>query len=254
MRDSSIRTALGYLHTVYAAILVVFFAFIGTTLILPFGLLPRGDRERWASPVVRSFAWICVYIILMARPEIYGKEKLPRKRGYLVVCNHRSWLDVVLLLLATDSVGISKKEIARIPFFGLGGRIAGAIYFDRKNRASRGRVVSEAVSMMSRSANIHVFPEGTRTRNGRLSERVHLRLIEEAWKNHIPVVPACVWDTERTLPSGKLVVYGGRKAGLEIGAPLNPRDFPDATSYGKALWEQVRQMASVHGADQEWGE
>lgn len=247
-----IRTLLAYPHTVYAVLSAGFFACVSTLLILPFGLLRRGEREQWASPVARAFGWLCIHLVLFARPEVFGTNNLPSRRGYLVVCNHRSWLDVLLLVWATDSIGISKREIGWIPFLGLGGKIAGAIFFDRRDRNARAHVVTEALSMMSRNANIHVFPEGTRTRNGALAERVHLRLIIEAWNHNIPVVPACVWDTEKTLPSGRWLVFGGRKAGLEIATPPNPRDFPDGATYAHAVWDCVRALAKQHGADQEW--
>jgi 1-acyl-sn-glycerol-3-phosphate acyltransferase len=247
-----IRTLLAYVHTVYAVLLAGFFAFACTLLILPLGLLRRGEREQWASPVARAFGWLCIHLVLFARPEVIGSNHLPTRRGYLVVCNHRSWLDVLLLVWATDSIGISKREIGWIPCLGLGGKIAGAIFFDRRDRDARANVVAEALSMMSRNANIHLFPEGTRTRSGALAEKVHLRLIAETWKHNIPVVPACVWETENTLPSGRWLVFGGRKAGLEIATPPNPRDFSDGQSYAQAVWDCVRAMALRHGAHQEW--
>ena len=225
---------------------------MSTLLLLPLGLLRRGEREQYASPIARAFGWACIHLVLFARPEVIGRSNLPSRRGYLVVCNHRSWLDVLLLVWATDSIGISKREIGWIPFLGQGGRIAGAIFFDRRDRESRANVVTEATSMMSRNANIHVFPEGTRTRNGALAERVYLRLIAEAWNRKIPVVPACVWETENTLPSGRLLVFGGRKAGREIATSPNPLNFPDGQSYAVAVWDCVRAMAGRHGADQAW--
>jgi 1-acyl-sn-glycerol-3-phosphate acyltransferase len=168
-----------------------------------------------------------------------------------VICNHRSWLDVAMLVYATDSIGISKKEISYIPFIGQAGWIVGAIYFDRKDRSSRAKVVEEALDMMSKGANIHLFPEGTRTRNGRLSAKVHLRLVEAAWARGIPVVPACTWKTEKSLPAEKLWAWPG-SPGLEVGPPLLPAHFADAASFGKAAWEKVVELARLHESDQEW--
>jgi 1-acyl-sn-glycerol-3-phosphate acyltransferase len=108
-------------------------------------------------------------------------------------------------------------------------------------------VVHDALELLRAGANLHVFPEGTRTRDGRLREKVHLRLVQEAWAHGIDVVPACVWGTERAVPASGFYVAPLRAVGLELAAPLVRTDFQDAESYALATWEQVRRMAREHG-------
>lgn len=253
MEDPVLREVGGRIYAAWAGFWALLFALVGTLLLLPLLLIPRGRRERYASPVARAYGWLCTRVVLLQSPQILGQENLPSQRGYLVICNHRSWLDVAMLVYATDSVGVSKKDIFYIPFLGQGAWIVGAIFFDRRDRNSRGKVVSEALDMMAKGANIHLFPEGTRTRDGRLLPKVHLRLIEAAWERGIPVVPACTWDTEKALPAGKLWAWPGGTPGLQIAPLLRPEQFPDAHSFARTAWERVVEMARVHGADQEWG-
>lgn len=241
------QRGVGYLFAAWALFWVLPLAALVSCLLLPFVFIPRGQRERWCAPIAYAFAWICTYLILLARPSIIGSENLPAKRGYLVISNHRSWMDVVLLIYATHSLGIAKKEIAYVPFFGLAGWIAGAIFFDRQDKNSRGRVVDEAIQMMSQSANLHLFPEGTRSRNGRMGS-ARLKLVEAACKAGIPIVPAAVMGTEACLPTGKLQAYPWGQPILKIGTPIYPT-AQDATATAEFAWQQVITLARGLGAE-----
>src|SRR5262245_35983569 len=118
---------------------VLLWAALTSLLIWPFAILPRGRRERHAMVGARWFAWMVLHPTLAARVTLVGGENLPKERGYLVVSNHRSWVDVVLLQLHTNSNGVAKLAVAWIPFFGLNGWLSGAIFFDRRSRIARGR-------------------------------------------------------------------------------------------------------------------
>lgn len=219
-------------------------------LIWPFAVLPRGRRERYAIHGARVFAWLDLHALLFVRKTVLGLEKLPKEPGYLVISNHRAWTDVALLIVHTASQGISKKEVAYVPFFGLNGYLSGAIFFDRKSVNARAKVISDSLAIMKGGGNLHLFPEGTRTRDGRIKEKVHLRLVEEAWKAGIDVVPACVWDTEQALPVGEFRAVPFQTCGLEIGEALPRAQFQDGASYARASWERVIEMARARGSDQ----
>lgn len=243
----------GSLYAILGLALVLVFAALTCIPIVPFAVLPRGRRERYAIWGARWFAWMCLVPILWARMTVIGTENLPKKRGYLVVCNHRSWADVAMLILHTSSQGISKKEVAWLPFFGLNGYLSGAIFFDRESRGARGRVPEQALHLLRNGANLHVFPEGTRTRDGRLRSKIHLRLLQLCWENGIDVVPACVWGTEACLPASRFEAHPGTAMGLEIAPPL-PRDaFADGETFAKATWAKVEEMAGRRGADAPFG-
>ena len=96
---------------------------------------------------------------------------------------------------------------------------------------------------------IVIFPEGTRTRTGRLAEKVHLRLVQACWENGIDVVPACVWDTEWAVRAEGVHALPFQKFGLEIAAPLDRSAFANADAYAAACWGRVAEMAQVRGSD-----
>lgn len=244
------KRAFGFLYAVLGMVVVLGFAATSSIPILPFAVVPRGRRERFTIQGARYFAWGCLRPVLWIRDEVIGRENLPREGGYLVVSNHRSWLDVALLILHTSSQGVSKREVAWVPFFGVNGWLSGAIFFDRRDKSGRARVVSDTLQLLAGGAKVHVFPEGTRTRDGRLSEKVHLRLVQAAAEAGHPIVPACMWGTEGGVPAATVYAMPGQRMGLEIGAPmrLGPGESPQ--DFSNRVWLEVCRMARAHGADQ----
>lgn len=238
------------LRGLYGLVSILVWAAFVSIPILPTAIIPRGRRERFAMVGARLFAWLCIHATCFARVTVAGRENLPTKPGYLVVCNHRSWVDVGLIILHTFSQGISKKEIAYVPFFGLNGYLSGVIFFDRASKMERGRVVEDALFLLRSGANLHVFPEGTRTRDGKLREKASLRLVQVCAEQGIPVVPACVWGTERAVPANGFALSFRQEMGLELAKPLSPADFLGADAFAEATWARVKQMAAARGADQ----
>ncbi|MSQ00544.1 MAG: 1-acyl-sn-glycerol-3-phosphate acyltransferase [Myxococcales bacterium] len=229
---------------------IILWGALVTPLILPFAVIPRGRRERFSIVGGRVFGWLCTYVTCMGRTTILGRENLPRKRGYLVISNHRSWEDVGLLMYVTSSQGISKKEVAYIPFFGLTGYVSGVIYFDRTSKESRQKVVTDAIAMMKLGANLHVFPEGTRTRTGRVNEKVFLRLVQACWEHGVDVIPAAVWGTERAVRAAGVHALPFQRFGMQLAPPVDRLAYGSADAYAAAGWAMVVRMARAHGADQ----
>ncbi len=240
----------GFGWAVFGMLVVLVFASTSSLFIWPFAVLPRGRRERYAIWGARYFAWGCLRPVLWVRDEVFGLDLLPRGGGYLVVSNHRSWLDVALLILHTASQGVSKREVAWIPFFGLNGWLTGAIFFDRRNKEGRAKVVSDTLRLLGGGANVHVFPEGTRTRDGKLSEKVHLRLVQEAASAGFAIVPACTWGTEGGVPAAVVYAMPLQRMGLEIGAPMKLEAGQDVEAFALSVWAEVCRMARARGADQ----
>ncbi len=243
------RRVFGFLFAVIGILVTIVYAMLSTIPILPWVVLPRGRRERYAIRGAQWFAWMVLRPLLFARVEKVGLETLPPKGGYLVISNHRSWIDVPLLMLYTASEGISKKEVMYIPFFGPNGYLSGAIFFDRKKKLDRARVVDEALLLLRGGANLHVFPEGTRTRDGRLGNKIYLRLVQTCWENGIDVVPACVWGTEAVIPASGVYAMPLQPVGIEVEPPLDRAAFPDGEAYAEASWARVVEMARRHGCD-----
>ena len=235
-----LKKVLMTLFGVYVALLSVFWAFVvGTLFVLPFAVFPRGRRERFTRFGARLWFLGVVYGIVLARPRVHGRVDLAAGQGALFVCNHRSFLDPPLLGAFTGSVGLSKRLIALFPFIGLYGWLAGLVFVSRTSPAARRRARAEAIWLLSSGHRLFVFPEGTRSRDGQLRERVHLVLVKDAFELGVPVVPCAVWDTERAIPAGGLWAWPFQKVNLHLGKPMKPSDFSDADTFTRAVWASV---------------
>jgi 1-acyl-sn-glycerol-3-phosphate acyltransferase len=133
----------------------------------------------------------------------------PEGQGpFVVVANHQSLLDIVLLSrLPHELKWIGKEELFRIPWIGWMLRLTGDIAVKRGDSESGGEAVARAKGYLSRGMGVMIFPEGTRSRDARLLpfKSGAFRLAIEAG---VPVLPVAVWGTAE----------GIKKGGLSVGA------------------------------------
>jgi len=140
-------------------------------LVTPFVLvcMAIGLREplvalgRWAMALSR--------VVLGIRIEIEGREHIPRGQPVVFMANHLSFLDgpMLFLILPQPVRVILKKSIFRIPVVGFGMRFVGFVPVDRKGKEGGKKSILKAARMMTqRGYSFFIFPEGTRSRDGRL--------------------------------------------------------------------------------------
>jgi 1-acyl-sn-glycerol-3-phosphate acyltransferase len=233
----------GLLFGAYALIVSCIAAgFTGFTGVLPFAVLPRGQRETRIMYPASWWATFVVRFVLLARPTITGGYE-PGPTGALFISNHRSWLDPLLMMAYVRSQGLSKSTIKFIPFVGWFARMAGTVFVDRDSLWSRKRAKDEVMFLVRSGARLTLYPEGTRTRDGDMLRKVHLALVKDCFHEGLPVVPCAVWGTERTLPVGPPLAWPLQRCRLDIGTPLVPSDFPDADAFAKACWAEVTARA-----------
>ncbi len=97
-----------------------------------------------------------VYDVKDERPK-----ELSDKKGYLYICNHRSWSDPLIALGLLDAVPISKAEVKELPIIGAGMSFTGIVYLERMNKESHKQVRKEISNALSAGTSVLIFPEGT---------------------------------------------------------------------------------------------
>jgi 1-acyl-sn-glycerol-3-phosphate acyltransferase len=125
---------------------------------------------------------------------------------YVVVSNHQSLLDIVLLSrMPREMKWVGKEELFRIPWIGLMLRLTGDIAVRRGDSESGGEAVARAKAYLARGMSVMIFPEGTRSRDARLLpfKSGAFRLAIEAG---VPVLPVAVWGTAEGIMKGGLAV------------------------------------------------
>ncbi|GAB4849664.1 1-acyl-sn-glycerol-3-phosphate acyltransferase [Ancistrocladus abbreviatus] len=138
--------------------------------------------------------------------KIEGVEHSKNKAVY--ISNHASPIDIILImwLTPTGTVGIAKKEIIWYPLFGQLYVLANHLRIDRSNPSAAIESMKEATrAVVKNKLSLIIFPEGTRSRNGRLlpfkKGFVHLAL-----QTGLPIVPIVMTGTHRAWRKGSLHV------------------------------------------------
>ena len=147
--------------------------------------------------VRRIDSLLCAYGGLI--PRLTGVEKLP-KTPYLLVCNHRSFYDPLMILhfLKGENLAfVSKPSNLAIPMIGDIAYAAGFLPIDRENDRNALKTILAAADYLKRGmCSMCIFPEGTRSRTGRMGD-FHPGSFKIAQRAGVPLVIACVRDTEK---------------------------------------------------------
>jgi 1-acyl-sn-glycerol-3-phosphate acyltransferase len=149
-------------------------AFAGTTAALwscleVERLAPRGASDdalldKWVPRWARLLLDVFAVRLRTAGPHI-GTGTYPGRGddgvGRVFVCNHRSGLDIPITFALAEARLVSRHDLARWPFIGLGARRIGTLFVDRASLRSGATVLKEMVRALRRGAGIAIYPEGT---------------------------------------------------------------------------------------------
>lgn len=187
------------------------------------------DRQ---GKAVHLYARLWGRLILGAsgvRVELRGVEELSSRTPYIFMSNHLSAYDIFVLLahLPFQFRWLAKAELFRIPLFGWAMRAAGYIPIDRSSPREAVRSMERAARRIREGISVVIFPEGTRSRDGRLRPFMKGGF-SLAIRAGVPVVPVAIKGTHEIMPpytkkvlrKGKVVVILGRPIetkGLQMG-------------------------------------
>jgi len=140
-----------------------------------------------------------------------GGERLEPGRPYIFAANHQSQFDIFVLqgFLGFDFRWLAKLELFRVPVFGKAMELAGYIPVDRAHSRKAIQSLDEAARRIAAGASVVIFPEGTRSPDGRLGHFKPGAMVL-AIKAGVPVVPVGIVGTHQVLPKGKLLARPGR--------------------------------------------
>ena len=205
-------------------------------------------RGRLAHGCARTWARL-ILVTTGVRTAVRGVERVDRGAPYVFVSNHQSIYDIPVLFvsLPLQLRIIAKASLGRFPVLGWHLRWTGHLLVDRA-RAGAG-TLKRVARMMRRGHSLIVFPEGTRSRDGRVG-RFRRGLFLLAIEAGLPVVPVAVCGTRRVMRKGMLTTRPGNVA-LVVHAPL-PTDGL-TRSDAAALARRVHGIiaASVSAAERE---
>ncbi len=194
--------------------------FIIWLILLPF------DRKRIVTH------WLLVYqaiilstVIPIWNIKIEGREKASGHSTYVIIANHQSILDILLINgLKYKFKWISKIENMKVPVVGWYLRMAGYLTVNRGDEESKTELLERALDCIKKGTSIMIFPEGTRSLDGEIGfyKRGAFLLAMEA---AVPILPVLIDGTAGILPKHGLKFGSGYNVLIKVMDPVNPDQF-----------------------------
>lgn len=239
-----IRTIVGTIRSVLALLFWIVTVPVAALIVFPWTFI---------TGKVEFLYWIGMGLafngarVAGARVKTVGLDKIDPAGTYIFMSNHVSNLDPPILcpLIPGRTTILAKKVIWRIPILGRALTMAEIVPVERENRESAIRSIRRAGEVMRHHINLTLYPEGTRSRDGRLlpfkKGPFHL-----AADTGFPIVPVTILGTYEMMPKGSSIVRGGTVT-VVFHPPIDPAKF----SSREDLMEAVRQ-AIASALPEEW--
>ncbi len=196
---------LRYLYAIYSGFIFILLMLFAVPYYIIVGLI-FGDKaqkymiayNRWWTVIWSFFAFV--------RCKTYGEENYDGDKEYVLVCNHTSMGDVIILLSAIKKIAfvpLAKKELRKVPILGyLFSK--GAVLVDRKDPDSRRKSVEKLKELGSKKISVMLFPEGTRNpKPENPLKDFHTGAFRIAIDLQRPVLPMVVIGARKLVPGEK---------------------------------------------------
>jgi 1-acyl-sn-glycerol-3-phosphate acyltransferase len=169
-------------------ILPVYFILSGTIRLLP---LPQKTKRDMAIRLVSRCARILLYLFGI-RVQVKHRERLHRTgNGRLIVSNHLSYIDILVISAFVPSVFITSVELRNTALLGTLARLSGSIFVERRRPAGLKNEIKDIVFALGQCLPVVLFPEGT-TSNGDRVQPFKISLFDSAVMAHADILPVCL--------------------------------------------------------------
>jgi 1-acyl-sn-glycerol-3-phosphate acyltransferase len=205
-----------YKWLVFAPVMLLLTAgFAVAAVVLVAFASPRRVAQLTGVPWARALA-----ALIPMRVEVEGREHVDPAQSYVLVSNHQSQSDVLVLYgwLGIDFKWVMKQELRKMPGIGVACARLGHIFIDRSNHAAAVATLEAARGTIVDGTSVIFFPEGTRSRNGELLpfKKGAFRM---ALDLGLPILPLTVTGARDVLPAGTTNLVPG-SARLTIHPPI----------------------------------
>jgi len=176
----------------------------------------------WADAVIRlNPFW---------KLKVRGLENIDHNKVYVVISNHQSMADIVVLYkMRMQFKWVAKESLFKVPFIGWCLSLTRHIKLARGEYSSIKKVYREAALWLRRGMSVLFFPEGTRSDNDRMNVFQN-GAFKLAIKEKKPVLPVCIKGTRDAIPKGSWIFKSKVLVSVTVLPPIdvasfNPGDF-----------------------------
>jgi 1-acyl-sn-glycerol-3-phosphate acyltransferase len=217
---------------------LLFWGFIAVSSILlfPVALLiwavtrPFDPRTRALHQFTCFWASLYTWLNPLWRVRITGKQHIRPGVTYVMVANHLSLVDILVLFrLFVPFSWVSKEENFSVPFVGWNMRLNGYIPLRRGDKASAVVMMDACRATLGERTSIMMFPEGTRSRTGEL-QAFKPGAFALALETGSPVLPIVLDGSAKALPKRGFVLRGRSDIAVHVmpEIPVEPNDARNA--------------------------
>ncbi|KFE71464.1 lysophospholipid acyltransferase family protein [Hyalangium minutum] len=237
-------TLRGAIRLLFSIVFWTFFAvsslvfFLGAVVV--WAVTTPFDRNGRVLHLYSCFwAQLYMYVNPLWRQRVEGRERLPWKGPAVLVSNHESMGDILVLFgLYRPFKWVSKASNFKLPFIGWNMALNGYVPLVRGDRESVGRMMVHCEKWLERGVPILMFPEGTRSPDGNI-KAFKDGAFQLAIKMKCPVIPVVLTGTAKTLPKHGLVLQTTANCHVQVLPPVDPAPFNGDV---QALREHVRNL------------
>lgn len=200
-------------------------------------------EEKLSRRIGRRWAKILLYISGV-KVEIIGTENIISGQAQIFMANHQSDFDILICMagIPVDFIWTAKKELFRIPVFGKAMRASGFIEIDRQDRERAINSLAQAAAKFQEGLSVATFPEGTRSRDGRLLP-FKQGMFYLAIQTGTPIVPVTIIGSGKIMSKESWHLNRG-KIIMVIDKPIDVSGYTIETR--APLMEIVRKIIAVN--------
>ena len=229
-----------WLKCLWSFVSVLGLIIASATLLPPicfFGLIDRSGRLVWVS--TRLWAWTVLVTGGVQRIRSQGFEYLNGARGAILMSNHESLFDPVVMMALSKAPlrFLARHDLFYLPVFGWAMWSNGHVAVRRGSRRETQRSLGKAARAIADKNRVLIYPEGTRSGSSELLPFKKGGFLL-AVRSGTPIIPVGIADTRKVCPKGWHWV-GRSPVSAVVGPPIDTKGYTGATS--DDLMEVVRQ-------------
>ena len=217
-----IISVLLWIHFLVSSVILSVFLVLLWLVTRPF------DRRLYVLHKLACF-WGALYIWVnpLWSLKILNRDRFDDNRAHIVICNHQSLLDIVVVnSLFKHYKWTSKVENFKLPFVGWVLALNRSIRVYRGSHDAYVKFAAKALEALNSNSSIVVFPEGTRSRTGRMGTfKVGAFMLAHEAK--VPLLPVVIKGTAAATPRNGWIMQGKHKMSIKVLDPVPYSDYKD---------------------------
>ena len=212
--------------------ILLYFAMLFAVILFPFDKMRRHAHAQ-------CFWWAKIIVSLNPYWKISasGFENIDKNRTYIIIANHQSLADIVVIyLLRMQFKWVAKESLFKVPFVGWSMSLAKHIKLERGDFGSIKKIYREAAHWLRSGMSVLFFPEGTRSDSGQMKDFQN-GAFKLAIKEKVAILPVAIRGTGDAIPKGTWLFH------TKIPASVRALPVIEVTGFGPGDFEKLRDMA-----------